>query len=129
MCACEHTSIYSVSRSGTEEDYIELMQLLEDIQQYLQDLALAKAEEMKSATQMRNEDKQKGEEMRKAAMEGMSSKKSMSSHAIDQKIMLLLLYIFIERSSSPSTVDLDDDDEVSGNEQRPTKVYMFLLLG
>ena len=109
---------YSASRSGTEEDYTELMQLLEDIQQYLQDFTLAKAEEMKSATQKRNEDKRKGEEMRKAAMEGMSSKKAMSSHAIDHKIMLLLLYIFIERLSSPSTVDLDNDDEVSGSSSK-----------
>ena len=74
---------YSVSRSGTEEDYTELMQLLEDIQQYLQDFTLAKAEEMKSATQKR-----------------------------------LLLYIFIERLSSPSTVDLDNDDEVSGSSNK-----------
>ena len=79
--------LHSLSRSGTEEDYTELMQLLEDIQQYNQDFALAKAEEMKTATQKRNEEKRKGEEMRKAAMEGMSSKEAMSSHGNDQKIM------------------------------------------
>ena len=81
--------LHSVSRSGTEEDYMELMQLLEDIQQYNQDFALAKAEEIKTATQKCNKEKSKGEEMRKAAMEGMSSNKAMSSHGIDQKIMTL----------------------------------------
>ena len=64
-------SCYSfVFRSGSEEDYT-------DIQQYLQDFAIAKAEEMKTATQ--NEDKRKGEEMRKAAMKGISSKKHVQS--------------------------------------------------
>ena len=132
-CKCVHVNIlqYSVSKSGTEEDYTKLMQLLEDIQQYLQDFALAKAEEMKSATQKRKEDKRKDEEMCKAAMEGMSSKKAMSSHAINQKIMLLLLYIFIERSSSPSTVDLNDDDEVSGSNSKQAKtnkgIYVFVV--
>ena len=73
-------SCYSfVFRSGSEEDYTELQQLLEDIQQYLQDLAIAKAEEMKTATQKCNEDKRKGEDMRKAAMEGISSKKHVQS--------------------------------------------------
>lgn len=73
-------SCYSfVFRSGSEEDYTELQQLLEDIQQYLQDFAIAKAEEMKTATQKRNEDKRKGEEMRKAAMEGIPSRKHVRS--------------------------------------------------
>ena len=84
---------------------------------------------MKSAIQKRNEDKRKGEEMHKAAMEGISSKKSMSSHAIDHKIILLQLYFFSGRLSSPSTVDLDkDDDDLSGSSSKRAKTNKGMLL-
>ena len=60
-------------RSGTEEEYTELEQLLEDIQTYLKDFTATKTEELKSAAQKRASDKRKGEEMSKAATEGISS--------------------------------------------------------
>ena len=83
-------------RSGSEEDYTELQQLLEDIQQYLQDFAIAKAKEMNTATQKRNKDK--------------------SNHRI------ILKCSFSERLSLPSTADLDDDDdESSGSNSKRVK--------
>ena len=62
-------------RSGTEEEYTELNQLLEDISSYMKDFtALRAAQVAKRAVQLKKaqEDKQKGEEMRRAAMEGIS---------------------------------------------------------
>ena len=64
--------VWALLRSGTEEEYTELHQLLEDILIYQRDFAAIKAEEQKSTVQKRNADKRKGEEMRKAAMEGIS---------------------------------------------------------
>lgn len=58
-------------RSGTEEDFGELQQLLEDISTYMKDFETLKAAQVaqKVAAQKKVEnDKQLGEEMRKAAM-------------------------------------------------------------
>lgn len=63
--------------SGTEEEYSELQELLEDVSSYLRDLEDIRAAEaeVKAAKLRKIEaDKQKGEEMRRAAMEGMPSK-------------------------------------------------------
>ena len=55
-------------RSGTEEEYDELSQLLEDISSYMRDFEELKAKKKKEA-----DDKRKAEDMRRAAMEGMAS--------------------------------------------------------
>ena len=63
-------------RSGTEEEYGELEQLLEDISSYMEDFAIQKAETKEKRDQKKRkeeEDKRKGLEMRRAAMEGLSS--------------------------------------------------------
>jgi len=63
-------------RSGTEEEYSELHQLLEDISSYLRDfntIRAAQAAERAAQLKKAEEDKRKGEEMRRAAMEGISS--------------------------------------------------------
>jgi hypothetical protein len=57
-------------RSGTEEEYAELRQFLEDILVYQRDFAAIKAEKHRSAVQTRNADEQKRGETHKAAMEG-----------------------------------------------------------
>ena len=59
-------------RSGTEEEYTELQQLLDDIVSYTEafDL-LAQKEEEQKVTQ-KKEERKKGEEMRQAAMMSMS---------------------------------------------------------
>ena len=62
--------------SGTEEEYSELQQLLEDISTYLKDFqALRALQAEEKAAQIRKAlaDKRKGEAMRRAAMKGMSS--------------------------------------------------------
>lgn len=69
LIACLHTSLH---RHGTEEEYSELTQLLEDISSYLRDRVHQKNKGKESKKEC--EDKMKTEEMRKAAMEGMSSK-------------------------------------------------------
>ena len=63
---CAH--LYNVtSRSGTEE------QLLEGISQYMKDFAAARELQKGVSKKKVDEDKKKGEEMRKAAMEGQAS--------------------------------------------------------
>ena len=65
-----------VCRSGTEEEYSELSQLLKDISSYMRDLNALKVTQAKEkAAQLKKaqEDKRKAEEMRLAAMEGISS--------------------------------------------------------
>ena len=65
-----------VFRSGTEEEYGELEQLLEDISSYMEDFAVQKAETKEKRDQKKRkeeEDKRKRLEMRRAAMEGLSS--------------------------------------------------------
>ena len=60
-----------VYRSGTEEDYTELNQLLEDISVYTRDFSLAQGEKKSEAKAKKEEDRKKGEEMRRAAMMSM----------------------------------------------------------
>ena len=59
-------------RSGTEEDYTELSELLEDISVYQRDFAILKEEEKKKESEKKDDDKRKGEQMRQAAMEGVA---------------------------------------------------------
>ena len=74
-----YTACYSYSStcsSGTEEDYSELHQLLEDMSSYMRDfraIGAVQVEEREALLLKAELDKQKAEEMRYAAMEGMSS--------------------------------------------------------
>lgn len=64
-------------RSGSEEEYSELNQLLEDIATYRRDMHELKTKQTEEKEQKKRkemEDKKKGLEMRQAAIEGMSSK-------------------------------------------------------
>lgn len=61
-----------ILRSGTEEDYPELSQLLEDISSYVADSTIAQIDEQ-GKRKKEEQDKIKGMEMRKAAMETHSS--------------------------------------------------------
>lgn len=71
---CPYVHLYNVtSRSGTEEEYTELQQLLQDIEVYTRDIAAVRDHQKESSRKKDEEDKKKGEEMRKAAMEGLSS--------------------------------------------------------
>ena len=66
---------YFYDGSGTEEEYNELHILLEDIISYrtCRDMELQRMQE-KEARKRKIEEKQKGLDMKKAAMEGISSK-------------------------------------------------------
>ena len=55
-----------ICRSGSEEDFSELNQLLEDINVYMRDLAVVQVD--KKCDARRKEDRKRGEEMRQAAM-------------------------------------------------------------
>ena len=60
-------------RSGTEEEYTELHQLLENISSYMHDFQEKKKRgETRAAALKRANDKRKGEEMRNAAMKSIS---------------------------------------------------------
>ena len=60
-------------RSGTEEEYSQLQELLQDIISYREDMQLLKEQEKEAKKTKVEEEKQKGLEMRRSAMEGMSS--------------------------------------------------------
>lgn len=68
-----YNNVHVYYRSGTEEEYDELAQLLQDILDYQNDFEERRAEEHKSVTNRKSADKKKGQDMRKAALEGMSS--------------------------------------------------------
>ena len=61
-------------RSGTEEDYTELTQLLEDIHSYQRDMQKKVDEEKAAKYQKEVLEKSMAEEMRKSAMETISRK-------------------------------------------------------
>ena len=63
-----------VIRSGTEEEYNKLVQLLEDMSTYTRDLRDQKKEKKKKKNQKEKEEKQKALEIRAAAVSGMASK-------------------------------------------------------
>ncbi|XP_068743269.1 DNA ligase 1-like isoform X2 [Montipora capricornis] len=68
----------SLKKSGTEEEYSELSQLLQDISTYRRDMEENKAKTSKEKEQKKKkerEDKKMGEEIRKKAMEGLASSK------------------------------------------------------
>ncbi|XP_068726822.1 plasminogen-binding protein PgbA-like isoform X2 [Montipora capricornis] len=68
----------SLKKSGTEEEYSELSQLLQDISTYRRDMEENKAKTAKEKEQKKKkerEDKKMGEEIRKKAMEGLASSK------------------------------------------------------
>ena len=64
-------------RSGTEEEYTELQQLLEDVSTYkrdIQDLKEMKAKQKSNKKEKEKEKLEKGLEMREAALVEMTSK-------------------------------------------------------
>ena len=64
-------------RSGTEEEYTELQQLLEDVSTYkrdIQDLKEMKAKQISNKKEKEKEKLEKGPEMKEAALVEMTSK-------------------------------------------------------
>ena len=68
---CMEAHIY---RSGTEEEYDELSQMLEDIASYQRNVSAVLNQEKKEKKKKELEDKKNAEVMRNSAMETMSSK-------------------------------------------------------
>lgn len=62
-----------VGRSGTEEEYTQLHQLLEDIFTYRRDIEEQKNKEKEAKMNKKRDDEKKGNEMRAAALTGMGS--------------------------------------------------------
>ena len=67
------TCLLHIYRSGTEEEYDELSQLLADIVTLRRDLAELKIKEKEMKQKKDIDDRRKGEEMKMAAMEGIAS--------------------------------------------------------
>ena len=59
-----------ICRSGSEEDFSELNQLLEDINVYMRDFAVVQVDK-KCDARRKEEYRKRGEEMRQAAMMSM----------------------------------------------------------
>jgi hypothetical protein len=72
MSINKETKLY-FDRSGTEEEYIELEQLLEDISSYKEGLELQRSQAKEAKKRKLEEEKRKGSDITKAAMERMSS--------------------------------------------------------
>ena len=62
-----------LNRSGTEDEYTELHQLLEDIYTFRKDTEELEKKEKDNKKQKEQSDREKGEQMREEAMMGMSS--------------------------------------------------------
>ena len=67
------TQFQFMIRFGTEEEYTELMELLDDISTYMRDILELKMKDKEEKKRKEVDDKRQGEEMKKAAMEGMAS--------------------------------------------------------
>ena len=63
--------VVPIYRSGTEEEYTELAQLLEDIRTYMCDLVDIKKKEKEEKRKKELNERMQAEDMRKAAMEGL----------------------------------------------------------
>ena len=98
-----------LSRSGTEEEYSELHQLIEDISSYREDFLEKKEEENRAAMLKRERDKQRGEEMRDAATRSLSGEIYMSS-----TIIIIKKYTFFTKEKRGS----ESDDEGSPIKKR-----------
>ena len=72
LCSVITTICMPNYRSGAEDEYDELSQLLEDISAYMRDFEELKAKE-KDEKKKEADDKRKAEDMRRGAMEGMAS--------------------------------------------------------
>ena len=70
-----------LDRSGTEEDYNELNQLMEDAASYLTDMQKEEVSKKITKKAKDDEDKQKGIELRDAAMKTL--KQSNRKHSVD----------------------------------------------
>ena len=74
-------------RSGTEEEFTEIEQLLEDICTYNEDFEVVVKREEESKLARKKEDKKKGEEMRLAAMTTISQRYTKSASAIGENCL------------------------------------------
>ena len=68
------TTLFDAFRSGTEEEYTELQQLLDDINSFKRDMEELKYKEIMKKKQKQKQDREKGLQMREAALSGMASK-------------------------------------------------------
>ena len=68
------TTLLDDFRSGTEEEYTELEQLLHDINSFKRDMEELKNKEIMKKKQKQKQDREKGLQMREAALPGMASK-------------------------------------------------------
>ena len=101
-----------------EVEYIALQQLLEDISQYMKDFATAKELQKRLNKKKGGEDKKKGEELKKAVMEGQASIYTSCLCSV-QKLLSHLVSISngesrsnaLSSESSP-TLSVDEDNDV-----------------
>lgn len=111
-------------RSGTEEQFTELAQMLEDIQTYQRDFEEKKECERRLAQDKRIEEKRKGEEIHQVAMQRLSSMLP------DNYNTTCSYYIYFagkrghSSESSPSNLEysiLPDQDEEEDEEELPVR--------
>lgn len=103
-------------------------QLLEDVSIYMQDFAATQEQQKKEAKQKVEEDRKKGEEMRRLAMMSMLQCHSESMQLFGFKITC---HCHAGRVPSPNTssVDLEADDESDGDSLESSSKRMKLSKG
>ncbi|XP_022806465.1 stress response protein NST1-like [Stylophora pistillata] len=69
----------ALKRSGTEEEYSELIQLLEDINTFRKDMEDEAKKAYETKRRKEKDDREKGEEMREAALIGMAKRENATS--------------------------------------------------
>ena len=73
LCLILGSNVCLILRSGTEEEYSELSQLLDDILSYQKDFEALREEEKKREKSKKENERKQGEMMRQTAMEGRTS--------------------------------------------------------
>ena len=120
-------------RSGTEEEYTELQQPLEDIITYNKDFLGAKELKKEMSKKKDEEDKKKGVEMRQAAMEGQTSMCiALFFPLYNYYIKIALCTVVILKGKKDSnttdslspTVDVDCDDSIDEVQKEESELYM-----
>lgn len=117
VCIWFHFEHGVISRSGTEEDYSELTQLLQDIAEYQRDVLEAQIKEKKQKKRKEAEEKRQAEDMRTSAMMTMSSKYCSVHKDFTPMFHGNSVRFVVERkrrvsdSANSSVMSVDSDDE------------------
>ena len=118
------TTLFDAFRSGTEEEYTELQQLLHDINSFKRDMEEVKNKEIMKKKQKQKQDREKGLQMREAPLSGMASKSfpeitfialKINLQSLVTGIMFIALTMDVIKSSRCVCVGVEEGGALPGN--------------